>query len=177
MADSRVGDHVARDLRRAAVATFALYVLQGLPLNLLMALSGISPADRSQERNLLGPYGFWTSPPYLFAVLLFGGTLAVIAVRVRSRSWATGSVVIVLAASAYVLPLIVAAAVEAGPGDAGAAVALLMAFTVWPFMSGWVAAGCAVVWFWRSRGFAFEPPSQHEARYGKRHADPQTGRR
>lgn len=165
---------MARDLRRAGVATIALYVFQGLPLNLLMAISGLSPADRSQERNLLGPYAFWTTWSYLFAVLMFGATLAVTAVRVRSRTWVTGGVVIVLAACAYVLALVVAVAAEAAPGDAGGAVGLLLAFTVWPFMSGWVAAACAAVWFWRSRGFAFEPPSKHQARYGKRHADPPT---
>lgn len=78
---------------------------------------------------------------------------------------------IVLAACAYVLALVVGAAAEAGPGDVGGAVALLVIFTVWPFMSGWVAAACAAVWFWRSRGFAFDPPSKHEARYGKRQGD------
>jgi hypothetical protein len=134
----------------ALLTTAVLYVLQGLPFVAWLWWSG------SEGEPLFSVIPYWTGAAHLLAVGLFG--LCLLTAALVSHAWPVWRYVAVsaVAVALYVATPVVAAA--AGSTDPEGTAEYLLVFSLFPLMSGWVAAGCAAVWCWRNRS------SQHGRR-------------
>jgi hypothetical protein len=131
--------------RRAAAATAALYVLQGLPAALLLLL--VRGGTDGDQESVFTVIPYWTGTAYLAGVVLFGLTLLV-APRLAGWSRRASAVTIVSATALYVLAG--AAGIIAGSDSVDYAVYATLYMLMFFFLSGSVAFGCAVFWSWRT---------------------------
>lgn len=135
--------------RRAVACGVALYLLQGVPLSVVLLLTGGDPMARDDGLGLVAQL---TDPVRGLAVLGVTAVLLGCAGGIRTPAllhWRDEVVVGVplLAGVTYCAVIALGWGLRAHSWDA---VAWALTFTATPLMAGWVAAACALVFVVRT---------------------------